>query len=152
MGAVIIHPVLQEDLPGILEIEECSFRSPWNIETFITLLSDNDTCNLSAWKDERIAGYCFSRSMGKMVHLLNLAVHPDFQRTGIARSLLNEIFLFAISKNKSYVFLEVRRSNTIAQALYASMGFSHALTWHRYYSESGEDASIMMKRIAETKT
>ncbi|MRR14184.1 ribosomal-protein-alanine N-acetyltransferase [archaeon] len=152
MGSVIIRPVLPEDLSGILEIEACSFRAPWNGETFHALLTDGDTFNLTAWKEKKIVGYCFSQSMEKMVHLLNLAVHPDYRRRGIARFLLDKIFLFAISENKSYVFLEVRKSNSIAQALYASMGFSHVLTWRRYYSESGEDASIMMKRISETRS
>jgi [ribosomal protein S18]-alanine N-acetyltransferase len=82
-----------------------------------------------------------------MVHLLNIAVHPDFRVQGVARAMLGEIISFARSCNKSYVFLEVRRSNANAQALYASMGFFHVCTWRRYYTDSGEDACIMAKRI-----
>lgn len=142
---------MPDDLPGILEIEACSFSSPWDASTFLALLSDSESFNLSACEDGRIVGYCFSQSMEKMVHLLNLAVHQDCRRKGIARAMLSDIISFAISENKSYVFLEVRRTNSTAQALYASMGFSHVLTWHSYYSESGEDASIMMKRVAEIR-
>jgi [ribosomal protein S18]-alanine N-acetyltransferase len=150
MDTLIFRQTIQEDLPGILETEACSFSSPWKGDTFLLLLSDMDSYSVTALNDGRVVGYCFTQTMQRMIHLLNLAVHPDYRRKGIARLLLNEIILFAISTNKSYVFLEVRISNSIAQALYDSMGFTHAFTWHRYYSEIGEDASIMMKRIAGT--
>ena len=115
--------------------------------TFLAILHDRRSYNLTARYDGEIVGYCFSLGMKNMVHLLNLAVHPDFRRRGIARRLLNEIFSFARSHGKSYVFLEVRKSNDTAKRLYSSMGFTHVSTWQRYYSDSGEDASIMVKRL-----
>ncbi|HQG32434.1 MAG TPA: ribosomal protein S18-alanine N-acetyltransferase [Deltaproteobacteria bacterium] len=147
MDAVAFRKTQRDDLPAILEIERLSFPSPWNLHTFISVLYDKDSYNLTVWCDGEIRGYCFTLVMRKMVHLLNLAVHPDCRRRGIARSLLEEIISFARSSNKSYVFLEVRKSNRIAQSLYASMGFSHAFTWRRYYTDTGEDAYIMVKKI-----
>jgi len=147
MDTVVFCRTKRDDLPAIMEIERRSFPSPWNLHTFISVLYDKDSYNLTAWCDGQIGGYCFSQVMRKMVHLLNLAVHPDCQQRGIARSLLDEIISFARSNNKSYVFLEVRKSNRIARSLYASMGFSHAFTWRRYYTDSGEDAYIMVKKI-----
>lgn len=147
MDTLVFNRTLREDLPGILDIERLSFPSPWNLHTFLTVLCDKDSYNITVRDDGKIVGYCFAVSMRRMVHLLNLAVHPDFQRRGIARRLLEEIISFARSNNKSYVFLEVRKSNKIARSLYASMGFSHAFTWRHYYTDSGEDAYIMVKRI-----
>jgi [ribosomal protein S18]-alanine N-acetyltransferase len=147
MDTVVFCRTLREDLSGILEIERLSFPSPWNLHTFLSVLHDKDSYSLTAWHDGKIVGYCFALAMRKMVHLLNLAVHPDFQQRGIARSLLGEIISFARSNNKSYVFLEVRKSNNTARSLYTSMGFSHAFTWQRYYTDSGEDAYIMVKKI-----
>jgi ribosomal protein S18 acetylase RimI-like enzyme len=102
MGAVEIRPSMPDDLPGILEIEACSFSSPWDASTFLALLSDSESFNLSACEDGRIVGYCFSQSMEKMVHLLNLAVHQDCRRNGLARAMLSARISFAISENKSY--------------------------------------------------
>lgn len=147
MDTIVFHKTQRDDLSGILEIERLSFPSPWNLHTFLSVLHDKNSYNLTAWYNGKIRGYCFCLVMRKMVHLLNLAIHPDCKRKGIARSLLDEIISFARSNNKSYVFLEVRRSNDTAQSLYASMGFSHAFTWHRYYTDSGEDAYIMVKKI-----
>lgn len=147
MDSLTLRKTTREDMPSILAIEQASFISPWSVYTFLTILHDRRSYNLTARYDGEIVGYCFSLGMKNMVHLLNLAVHPDFRRRGIARRLLNEIFSFARSHGKSYVFLEVRKSNDTAKRLYSSMGFTHVSTWQRYYSDSGEDASIMVKRL-----
>ncbi|HON38409.1 MAG: ribosomal protein S18-alanine N-acetyltransferase [Desulfomonilia bacterium] len=147
MDSLTLRKTTREDMPSILAIEQASFISPWSVHTFLTILHDRRSYNLTARYDGEIVGYCFSLGMKNMVHLLNLAVRPDFRRRGIARRLLNEIFSFARSHGKSYVFLEVRKSNDTAKRLYASMGFTHVSTWQRYYSDSGEDASIMVKRL-----
>jgi ribosomal-protein-alanine N-acetyltransferase len=150
MDSLILGKTTREDIPSIIAIEQASFVSPWSVYTFLTALHDMRSCNITARYDGEIVGYCFSLGMKNMVHLLNLAVRPDFRRHGIARRLLDEIFLFARSNRKSYVFLEVRTSNDIAKRLYASVGFTHVSTWQRYYSDTGEDASIMVRRLERT--
>lgn len=147
MDTVILRTTMPEDIAGVLEIERASFPSPWDIYTVMSVLKDENCFNISALHDGAVVGYSFSAIMRKMLHLLNLAVHPDFRRRGIASGLLSEMISFARSRNKSYVFLEVRESNTIAKSLYLSMGFSHAFTWRRYYSDSGEDALVMVKKL-----
>ncbi len=150
MDSLILRKTTREDIPSIIAIEQASFVSPWNVHTFLTALHDRRSCNITARYNDRIVGYCFSLGMKNMVHLLNLAVHPDFRRQGVARRLLDEIFSFARSNRKSYVFLEVRKSNDIAKRLYTSAGFTHVSTWQRYYSDTGEDASIMVRRLERT--
>lgn len=147
MGTLDFRWTEQKDLHKILEIEKLSFPKPWDIQIFYSVLSDDECYNLTALYEGRVAGYCFAQAMKKMVHLLNLAVHPDFRQKGIGRALVKEIISFARLNNKSYVFLEVRKSNSVAQALYASMGFTHVFSWQRYYSDTGEDASIMVTKI-----
>jgi len=135
------------DILKMMDIERLCFSLPWHEETFMEIINDESAWNRTAWYGDDIAGYLVSLSGEKMVHLLNLAVHPKFQRKGIARSMLEEMISFASQWNKSYVFLEVRKSNAPAQALYASLDFSHACTWHRYYAETGEDACVMVKKL-----
>jgi ribosomal-protein-alanine N-acetyltransferase len=150
MDSLTLQTTTREDILPILAIEQLSFPSPWNVHTFLAALCDRRSYNITARYDDRVVAYCFSLAMKRMVHLLNLAVHPEFRQKGIAKRLLDEIFLFARSSRKSYVFLEVRTSNDIAQRLYVSAGFSHVSTWRQYYSDTGEDASIMAKRIERT--
>jgi ribosomal-protein-alanine N-acetyltransferase len=150
MDSLILQKTTREDIRPVLAIERLSFHSPWDARTFMAALSDRRSYNLTAVYQGQVVGYCFTIAMKRMVHLLNLAVHPEFRQQGIAKRLLDAIFLFARSGRKSYVFLEVRKSNDIAKKLYFSQGFSHVCTWQRYYSDTGEDASIMVKRLERT--
>jgi [ribosomal protein S18]-alanine N-acetyltransferase len=148
MDTLELRPATPDDLPVILEIERLSYPSPWDVLTFVSVLDDEECWNLTALYNGRVAGYCFTQVMRNMIHLLNLAVHPDVRGKGIARAMLEEMILFARSINKSYAFLEVRRSNDSAQALYHSLGFTHVCVWRHYYNDSGEDACIMVKKIS----
>ncbi len=85
--------------------------------------------------------------MKTMIHLLNLAVHPGHRKKGIAKRLLNEIISDAKRRKKPYVFLEVRKSNQQARLLYESMGFQHVSTWPKYYTDTREDADVMVKKL-----
>lgn len=140
---------MENDLPRILEIEKASFPSPWSANTFVTTLYDQRCRNIVICDHGDVIGYCFTFTMKNMIHLLNLAVHPDHRKKGIAKRLLNEILSHARVCNKSYVFLEVRKSNEEARLLYESQGFSHVSTWPRYYTDTREDADVMVKKLEE---
>ncbi len=122
-----------------------SFPSPWDKDTFLVTLEDARSNSCVALEEGSVVGYCLALINTNMVHILNLAVHPDFRRRGIAKQLVREILMDATMKDKLYAVLEVRKSNTAARSLYASMGFSHVSTWNRYYTDTNEDAAIMVK-------
>jgi ribosomal-protein-alanine N-acetyltransferase len=147
MDHITIQEATEKDLAQIIEIEKVSFPSPWNINTFISTLHDHRCKNIVACFKGEAVGYSFALTMKTMVHLLNLAVHPNHRKKGIAKRLLNEIISYARQCNKSYVFLEVRKSNEQARCLYESAGFSHVSTWPKYYTDTREDADVMVKRL-----
>jgi dihydroorotate dehydrogenase electron transfer subunit len=134
-------------LHQILDIERSAFLSPWDISTFTSTMDDHRCQGVVAIKDERVVGYCFAIYLANMVHVLNLAVHPLSRRRGIARWLVQKVLSSAVLKNKMYAVLEVRKANVPALALYSSMGFTHVSTWHRYYSDTNEDAHVMVKDL-----
>jgi len=53
----------------------------------------------------------------------NVAVHPDFQRRGIARALMHEALAHIESWNGQQVYLQVESDNDAAINLYRSMAF-----------------------------
>lgn len=62
---------------------------------------------------------------GKHYYMIaNVAVHPDFQRRGIARSLLREALDFLLKRNLDGVWLQVDEGNQGAVELYKQHGFS----------------------------
>ena len=77
------------------------------------------------------------------VELHWIAVHPEYRRQGLAHQLMDAVLDHARGVRARRVLLEVRRSNTGAQALYQAHGF-HAIGVRRgYYQHDGEDAIIM---------
>ncbi len=138
------------DLDQILGIERASFLHPWSREMFDEEL-DNRLCHIfvmreEAERDTRVLGYtCFWLFLGEM-HLLNIAVHPDARREGIGEGLLSHALQFASGRGAKVVFLEVRRSNEAARAMYARFGF-RAMGVRPGYYEDGEDAIVMMLEL-----
>jgi dihydroorotate dehydrogenase electron transfer subunit len=147
MDPVIILLATSDHVREIMVIECMSFPSPWDKETFLITLEDERCNSFVAIEDGMIVGYCLALNLADMVHILNLAVHRNYRRRGIARQLVNEILMDAEVKDKVYAVLEVRKSNVSARSLYLSMGFSHISTWSRYYTDTNEDAAIMVKDL-----
>jgi [ribosomal protein S18]-alanine N-acetyltransferase len=75
--------------------------------------------------------------------LRNLAIHPTYQRKGIARALIKEGIRTLQESGARRLFLEVRASNEPALAFYASTGFQLLYKRHDYYKNPTEDALVM---------
>lgn len=134
----------EEDLDQVLEIENLSFPSPWSRKAFLLEIK-NSFSNLFVWEEKRIWGYIIWRSIAGEVHIINIAVHPQRRRKGIAWNLLN--FCFEKEKNSEYAILEVRASNSAAIQLYKKIGFVHLTTIRNYYTSPTEDAVVMIKKL-----
>lgn len=147
MDAITVRTALPEDLAAVIAIERMSFPSPWSMETFATTLEDNRCLSALAFEEGALVGYCFALCLTSMVHILNLAVHPGCRGKGIGRRLIQDILSRSVAFDKVCAVLEVRHSNMPARSLYASIGFSHVSTWRGYYSDTKEDAAIMVKDL-----
>ena len=81
--------------------------------------------------------------------ILDVAVHPDYRRRGIARRLCEAILADAKKHGVMTVFLEVRQSNCPAISLYKSLGFTECGIRKNYYSSPKEDAVLMLLPFSE---
>jgi len=91
----------------------------------------------------RILGFIGLWYMASEVHIINLAVHPDYRREGIGELLLIHGIELSVELKAILITLEVRVSNLAAQALYAKYGFTQRGVRHAYYLDNREDAVIM---------
>ena len=70
---------------------------------------------------------------GRRCYLIaNVAVHPDYRRRGIGRSLTNRAIEHARRRRSPSVWLHVRQENEAAVTLYRSLGFDERMrrtTW-----------------------
>ena len=141
-----------EDLDEVVAIERVSFSMPWSRGAFLYELQQNRVARcLVMREDARVVGYLCLWEIGDEVHITNVAVHLDYRRRGIARSLLTGVLDDARARRLKVVVLEVRPSNHEARALYESFGFRTIGHRRGYYYDTGEDALVMETRLdAET--
>jgi [ribosomal protein S18]-alanine N-acetyltransferase len=136
-----------EDIPEVLAIERQSFSLPWTREMF-----EEELKQASSWREVaqtargEVAGFLIGRSYPDAWHLMDIAVAPWARRRGVAAGLLQQ-FVRAADQAACPVFLEVRPRNGEALALYKKWGFSSVGSRKRYYSDTGEDALVMMRPV-----
>lgn len=147
---VNIRPMTLDDLADVVAIDSISFKLPWPERSFRYELTQNP--NASAWVAEVVAPDGISQRIAGMIvvwliideaHIGTLAVHPDFRRKSIGKKLLAHTLLSCRARGAATAFLEVRRSNQAALALYRQFGFEVIGERRRYYHDNGEDALLM---------
>lgn len=131
------------DVTQVAAIELRMFGDPWTARSFKDLIGEGHTRTLVAEDGGVIAGYAIGQVAGGEGEVLNIAVDAPAQRRGIARALLDALLAQLKAGGAATVFLEVRRSNAAAIALYESFGFREYGARRGYYREPKEDALIM---------
>ncbi len=94
-----------------------------------------------------VAGFAAFLQVLEEAELRNLAVYPSHQRKGLARALLESAILRLHESGARTLYLEVRPSNRLALAFYASAGFRLDYTRPNYYHNPSEDALVMALEI-----
>jgi [ribosomal protein S18]-alanine N-acetyltransferase len=146
-GGLTLRRLGYGDLPSVISIERRSFPTPWSLAMFVLELSKPSGICLAAADSEGLVGYLVCARYDDVWHLMNVAVHPDRRRRGIATELIERLFQEA--GEGSRFTLEVRVSNDPAIEMYRRFGFRSAGRRRRYYHDNGEDALIMWLEAAE---
>lgn len=143
---VKIDEMTEGDIDEVLAIEEASFIAPWSRALFAKELENRFSHNLLARRSGEappdIVGYIVFWDVADETHLLDLAVHPDCRRAGVARLLLEKMLAVAGRGGMRRVILELRRDNDKALRLYSSFCFKEIGLRKKYYSD-GEDAIVL---------
>lgn len=137
--------MVHRDLPRVMEIEHHSFPIPWPQKVFEMQIESERATNFVARIDGVVCGYIISWRIYDEVHVLNVAVHPEFREMGIGQHLVESCLEYFADLGSRLALLEVRKSNETAKNLYLRLGFSRIGLRKKYYSDNGEDAIVMMK-------
>ena len=116
---------------------------PWDTFAGKQILSDMQQDNVDYFfvkKDEKIVGFLAISQLAGELEITNIAIKKAYQGHGLGSQLLANLDHVDFP-----IFLEVRASNTPAQALYKKCGFGIIGKRKQYYHEPVEDA-IIMKR------
>ena len=132
------------DLEAVVKLEVVAFADPWTRQAFEAALKERHAqFRVARAADGTLIGYVIAWFILDEGEIANLAVVPTARRRGVARALLEEIIVEAREARLARLFLEVRESNTAAQALYASRGFEPVARRARYYRKPVEDAIVL---------
>ena len=137
-----MHPA---HVAQIAELEKICFSDPWSERSIASELDNKLAFWLVATEGENVAGYIGSQTVMDETDMMNVAVHPDFRRRGIAEALVNGLVDALKTQGSHCLTLEVRASNAPAIALYEKLGFSEIGRRKNYYRNPREDALILRK-------
>ena len=146
--ALQIRPLRPADAPRISDIlRDSTEAAQWPPESYVKLTVSPGGVFLVCETATQVIGFVAARQVADEAEILNIAVHRDFRRKGVATALL----LAALDKFRSSaiarVFLELRESNRPARALYERHGFVFSGRRKAYYRDPTEDALCMQKKL-----
>jgi ribosomal-protein-alanine N-acetyltransferase len=124
------------DIPAVVEIERLSFKYPKPEAVF----REDEHKYLVARAENRVIGYIGIEKILDEVHIINMAIDPEYRGKGIGKRLMQHVL-----NDEEVFFLEVRVSNETAKKVYEKYGFTVIDTRKGYYAD-GEDA-LVMRRI-----
>lgn len=147
-AGVDIRAMLRGDLDAVSAIERRSYPYPWTRGIFQDCLRVGYRCHVLE-VDAGIAGYGIVSQAVDEAHLLNLCIHPDYRRGGLAAMLLEFLTREAGLNGADRLFLEVRPSNKAAVTLYRGAGFHVIGRRPGYYParQGREDAVVMVLHL-----
>ena len=144
-----IRLMTTRDLDGVCRIENASFGTPWPREAFeIEVLKSKAAVAWIAEKEGIPVGYLISWLVADELHIGNLAIDLDARGEGIGAALLEKSLDDAASRSVTYATLEVRISNKQAISLYERFSFRGIAVRTKYYSDTSEDALVMMRELS----
>jgi len=153
VGAVRIVPMRRRQLRAVVRIEEECYPRPWSATLFLSELAQRASRRYTvAALGPLVVGYCGLMLVGSEGHVTTLTVDPAWHRRGIATLLLLDLARAAVALGVKDLTLEVRVSNTPAQALYRRFGFAPAGVRRNYYAETNEDAIVMWAHDVDAET
>ena len=119
-------------------------KSPWTKEQILSDMQQDNVDYFFVEVDKTAIGFLAIQQLVGELEITNIAVKKAHQGEGWGSQLLAHL-----DHVEFPIFLEVRASNTSAQALYQKFGFEVIGKRQRYYHEPVEDAIIMKREGSE---
>jgi ribosomal-protein-alanine N-acetyltransferase len=143
--ALEIRMLELDALDAIEAIEQRAYPTPWSRSMFASELAKPTSICLGAYDGTDLVGYVINSRYVDAWHVMNVAVHPDRHRRGVATALLERLFELTADDERRGYTLEVRVSNEGAIRLYERLGFEARGIRRGYYTDNREDALIMWR-------
>jgi ribosomal-protein-alanine N-acetyltransferase len=160
-ACVLIHGanVSAELLAALGAVEALCFPQPWGIAGLKGSLEQSGAAvaclplppepAAASGQATQLLAYCLYQRLCDEIEILQLGTHPDRQRQGLGRRLLDFVLTAAAASGCGAVFLEVRRGNVAARCLYEAAGFQVCGQRPGYYplGSEREDALLLRRNL-----
>ena len=140
-----IERMNESHVAAVAALEKLCFADPWSLSSVASELKNPLALWLVAVENDAVVGYVGSQSVLGEADMMNVAVHPDHRRKGVAQALVTALVRALWEKDNHSLALEVRASNAPASALYEKLGFVQVGLRKNYYRNPREDARILKK-------
>ena len=144
---MMIQKMNAAHVPQIAQLEKLCFSDPWSENSIASELNSRLSDWLVVTEGEQVVAYVGAQTVIDSSDMMNIAVHPDFRRRGIAEMLVAALEEQLRQRGSKMLLLEVRDSNVPAIALYEKLGFHQAGLRKNYYRNPKEDARILRKEL-----
>lgn len=142
--------MIGRDMEQVLLLEKRSFDNPWTALEFGNMMRDNNSIGMVAVNEyDKVLGYMIYGLHKNRLHLMNFAVHPDHQRIGIGKQMIDKLKSKLHPDRRNRINLEVRETNLAAQLFFKAMGFRAVNILKNYYDGTDDDAYVMVHRCTQ---
>ena len=146
-----IRAMRDEDILAVASIEMGAFSEPWPEKEIRYELHENPVAKLYvATIDNEVVGYLDFMITFDSATINRVAINAEYRQKGIGQALIDKMVDVCHEQKDTveFITLEVRSSNTAAQALYLKNGWKQVTVKKGYYS-NGEDAIYMIRSILQ---
>ena len=141
-----LRPMTKADLTAVMEVEQAAYEFPWTVSILRDCLGVGYHCFVYEGPRGVIGHGVMSVGAGEC-HLLNICIHPEYQRRGLGRIMISRLLALARRRGARLALLEVRVSNTAAFDLYIKLGFTEIGMREEYYpARRGREDAILLAR------
>lgn len=157
----LFRPLSADHLDAMLVVEQAAHAHPWSR----SLLADSfgeryftgslwlqDKGLSDSQEPEQLLGYFIADRILDESTLMNICVSPAWQGQGLGRQLMAHYLRLCEQQGLTQLWLEVRSSNTSAQALYQSCGYAECGRRRHYYrTDTGFEDAVLMNKVLMNK-
>lgn len=146
-----VAPVSHVWLPRLVEIDSSWNPRHWSEQLFGDELANRAARVRGLFVEDDVIGYAIAHVVCDEAHIVSFGIAAERRGRGAGEFLLRSLLRTLEAEGVRVVTLEVRLSNSTAQALYEKVGFDIVAVRRRYYSSNNEDALMMRLELPRSE-
>lgn len=141
---MIVRQAKLDDIEQVMMIDHLVLRTNWSDKLYTESLVLKDTFFKVLTIENQVIGFLLYRNIGGDFEILQVALHPDYQKQGLGSILIETMIKHANIDHIENIYLEVHHNNDAAINLYQKYSFIKIYERKNYYGPN--ETGIVMKR------